>query len=368
MLDTQSISSAQTEKELVHILWQAVDQSASTVVLTDLNGTIKYVNPKFLELTGYSLPEILGKNPRVLNGGNTSPEVYKQMWKTIRRGEKWKGELQNRRKNGQLYWESITISPVRNQGDEVTHFLAIEEDITERKSLEERLEESMAELKRSNRELEGFTSMVAHDLVGPVGNIVNCIGLALEGNGSGVDKEMLTFAQDAAKKAGCLIHDLLEYSRIGGMKHTTAKVDVREILGQVLENLSFEMKKVGAKVIVGALPAITCSKLLVTQLFQNLIANAVKYRAEVPPEIKISASPQGESIVFNVEDNGIGMESHELERIFEPFYRIPSSSGRPGTGIGLATCQKIMRIHGGEIWAESEKGKGSRFYFTFPVA
>jgi signal transduction histidine kinase len=143
-------------------------------------------------------------------------------------------------------------------------------------------------------------------------------------------------------------------------------VDVKEVLAGVLESLRPQIEEIGAQICVDELPRLYCSRLLIEQLFQNVVANAMKYRSKLPPMIRITAKEQEHMWVFAVEDNGVGISADELPRIFEPFYRIESTSDRPGTGIGLATCDKIVKAHGGKIWAESEVGKGTTLFFTLP--
>lgn len=137
----------ENRESLVPILAQAVEQSASTVVVTDLNGTIQYVNPKFVQLTGYTAAEVIGKNPRILQSGKTPPAVYRDMWAAITKGQEWRGELQNKKKSGELYWGSLTISPIRTRDNVLAYYLGIEEDITQQKVLELKLQSSIAELK-----------------------------------------------------------------------------------------------------------------------------------------------------------------------------------------------------------------------------
>jgi signal transduction histidine kinase len=280
------------------------------------------------------------------------------MWGTITNGQEWRGEVQNKKKSGELYWGSLTISPIKTADNVVTHYLGIEEDITPQKVLEVKLQSSIAELKRSNAELEGFTRVVAHDLLVPIANVITCLNIATE--------DARSIALRSADKAAQLIRDLLDYSKVGGQETAMAEVDIKEVLAAVQESLGPQIEEMSAQICIGELPTLYCSKLLMEQLFQNLLANALKYRSKFAPIIRITAEEQGHVWVFAVEDNGVGISANQLTKIFEPFYRIASSSDRPGTGIGLATCDKIVRAHGGEIWAESEVGKGTTFYFTLP--
>jgi two-component system CheB/CheR fusion protein len=327
------------KESLLRMLVQAVQQSASTVVITDLDGAIQYVNPKFVQLTGYSAAEAIGKNPRILQSGKTPPNVYRDMWATITTGQEWRGEVQNKKKNGELYWGSLTISPIKTPDNVVTHYLGIEEDITQRKMLELKLQNSNAELKRSNAELEGFTRVVAHDLMGPIGNVISCLKMATEdprsSNSIGTDATP-RLALRSADKAAQLIRDLLDYSKVGGQVTAMADVDMNEVLAAVLESLRPQIEGTSARICIDQLPTLYCSKLLMEQLFQNLIANAMKYRSKFAPIIRITGKEREHVWVFAIEDNGVGISADELLNVFEPFYRIASTSDRPGTGIGRA--------------------------------
>lgn len=352
-----------------HVLWQAVEQSASTVVITDLRGNIVYVNRRFTELTGYTRQEVIGKNPRILQSGNTPKEIYQQMWKVLLEGREWRGELQNKKKNGELYWESLTVSPVRNEQNFVTHFMGIEEDINVRKKLALELERTLAELKESNKKLEGFNSIVAHDLQGPLSNIKNAIDLAVDSFGDSMKEEcaqLLTIAQRAVGKAIGFVKELLQYSRSNHQSSVRDEVSMTEIFALVQDDLRAQIKETQASIDIGTMPMVAGNKLLLTQMCQNLIDNALKYRREVPPHIEIRAAEQDTDWLFTIKDNGIGIPREEAENIFQPFYRIALSSDRPGTGIGLATCKTVINLHGGKIWVESDPGCGTTFYFTLP--
>jgi PAS domain S-box-containing protein len=357
-----------SNESLVQMLVQAVEQSASAVVITDLDATILYVNPRFVQLTGYSAAEAIGKNPRILQSGSTPRSTYCDMWATIISGRDWRGEVQNKKKNGELYWGALTISPVKTPDNVLTYYLGIEEDITQQKELELKLQSSIAELQRSNAELEGFTRVVAHDLMGPLSNVISCLKIAVgDASSNSINKDgLLRLALRSADKSVQLIRDLLDYSKVGGQETAMSDVDVKEVLAGVLESLRPQIEEIGAQICVDELPRLYCSRLLIEQLFQNVVANAMKYRSKLPPMIRITAKEQEHMWVFAVEDNGVGISADELPRIFEPFYRIESTSDRPGTGIGLATCDKIVKAHGGKIWAESEVGKGTTLFFTLP--
>lgn len=357
------------DSDQVRKLLQAVEQSASTVVITDTRGTIEYVNKRFTELTGYSRDECIGKNPRMIRSGNTPNNLYADMWKAIVAGDEWRGELQNRKKNGELYWVSLTVSPIKNEKGETTNFLGIEEDISRRKYLEAELQRKMLELERSNAELAGFNSVISHDLNGPLGNIAFGIDFVLEHNSHELSPDshkLLTIACNSAKKCSRLVKDLLQYARVDGARHVFTEVDLSEIIDSIADSLHFQIEQEHGKIERTDLPIVRGSRTLLSQLFQNLIANALNYRSEKNPLIKISAQRGEGEWTLSVSDNGVGIEPAECSKIFDPFYRIASTSSRPGTGIGLALCKKVAETHGGRIWVESTTGSGATFHLVLP--
>ena len=165
-----------------------IEQSASAIVITDTSGIIQYVNPRFLKLTGYTNEEVVGNSPRILRSGNTPSEVYQEMWAMISTGKAWRGEIQNKRKNGELYWESITISPILDEIGEIKHYLGVEEDISEKKLLGLQLLETLESLRKSNQDLEQFNRIVSHDLRGPLSTVEMALELIEDSAGKSLDE------------------------------------------------------------------------------------------------------------------------------------------------------------------------------------
>ncbi len=238
-------------------------------------------------------------------------------------------------------------------------------------------EQSLA-LEAKNKELEQFAYIASHDLQEPLNTISSFIGLIVEDYGDRIDsvgKESLNFIQDASLRMKNLIDALLEYSRLGRGKEY-AKVDTNNVLADLKADLKSVIDKEGAKITIGKLPTVTGSEIELRLLFQNLISNAIKFRADgVVPEIKISCSKKNKSKnqqndfwQFAIKDNGIGIPEEHKERIFAIFQRLHSREQYQGTGIGLAHCKKIVESHGGEIWLTSKVGEGSTFYFTIPLS
>ena len=251
-------------------------------------------------------------------------------------------------------------------------------DVTEQTVSEQsdRLEEALreldlsnAELKRSNEELELFAYVASHDLQEPLRMVASYTQLLARRYADKLDddaREFIQFAVDGATRMQALIDALLEYSRVGTTKREAAAVDLREVVSNVLSDLRLSVSETGATVTVGDLPVVDGDRAQLTQLFQNLIANAVKFRGTERPVIDITCSAQIQEWVIQVADQGIGIEPRYQQRIFQIFQRLHTREEYPGTGIGLAVCRRIVERHGGKIWVESEPGQGSTFYFTLP--
>jgi signal transduction histidine kinase len=237
------------------------------------------------------------------------------------------------------------------------------------------LERSNAELTRSNSELEQFASVTSHDLQAPLTTISMYTELlerrrggAGGGNGGGGELDLVEGIRGATQQARGLIRDLLEYSRAGRGKLTLEQVPAGRIVDQALEALAGAIEAAHAEVTVGELPVVLADRANLCRVFQNLIGNAVKFTAGDTPRVSIEAEREGEHWHFSVRDNGIGMNPEHAQRIFEPFQRLHGEEDYPGTGIGLAVCERIIDQHGGRIWVSSVPGEGSVFHFTLPAA
>lgn len=389
-------------KELADIKF-ALDQS-SIVAITDAKGRITEVNDRFCDIAGYSQSELIGKTHRLINSGHHSPDFFKAMWQAISSGKVWQGEIKNRAKKGGYYWVDTTIVPILDHSDKPVQFVAIRNDITDRKQakdalrqLNEGLETQVKErtqevelrakeLERSNAELQQFAYIASHDLQEPLRTISSFTELLVQDYGDRLDgeaEEYVEFIVDGALRMQQLIKDLLAYSRVDSKGKAFAPTDCEKVISRVTDNLQFAIAQSEATVTHEPLPKIFADESQVQQLFQNLISNALKFRGEKPPQVHISAVPQapdvaGEEAIqapsddnpafwkFCVSDNGIGIEPDYREQIFEIFQRLHSRRIYAGTGIGLAICRKIIQRHNGHIWVEDSPQKGAAFYFTLP--
>jgi light-regulated signal transduction histidine kinase (bacteriophytochrome) len=241
------------------------------------------------------------------------------------------------------------------------------QDVTEHKQVEGTLARRVAELHRSNEELEQFAYVASHDLKEPLRMVASYTRLLAEEYEDLLDEEgkkYIRYATDGAKRMQALIDDLLTYSRVGRAEVPQQHVDLNDVMRDVRVNLVSSFKDTGGVLEVGKLPAVEGNPTLFAQLMQNLVANAIKFHGEAPPQICVSCQKRDDELVITVQDNGIGIAPEHQQRVFQVFQRLHSRSEYEGTGIGLAVCKKIVEQYGGRIWIESELGRGSTFYFT----
>jgi signal transduction histidine kinase len=242
-------------------------------------------------------------------------------------------------------------------------------ELGERKQAEQKLERTLVDLERSNKELEQFAYVASHDLQEPLRKVASFTELLerryKEQLGPDADR-YIGYIVDGAKRMSLLINDLLTFSRIGTSTKKFAKTDCSDVLRRTLENLQYRIRESGAVLTFDNLPSVIADELQIGMVFQNLISNAIKFHRDEIPRIHVSAKCEGSDWIFSVSDNGIGMEKEFLDRIFVMFQRLHTKDEYPGTGIGLSICKKVVERHGGHIWVESEFGKGSTFYFKLP--
>jgi signal transduction histidine kinase len=220
-----------------------------------------------------------------------------------------------------------------------------------------------------NAELERFASVAAHDLKSPLNSITQFIELLKESLGGKIgpdEAELLRFITNSGVRLRSLIDDLLAYARSGKNLGEIKSVDLQTLVEEVISALHGSLSKTGALMDVGPLPLVSVDRVGISQVFQNLISNAVKYRREQPLRIKVRAFDQGDSWRFEISDNGLGIRDEDQSSAFELFKRFEVSSDREGTGLGLPICKRVIEAHGGSIWLESKKGAGTTIRFTLP--
>lgn len=288
---------------------------------------------------------------------------------------------------GAAQWVLTTKVPLHNAWGQITGLVGISRDITRLKQVEEKLRRAgeelerrvaertaelaaaNAELARSNADLQQFAYVASHDLQEPLRAVAGCVTLLKQRYGDRLDEraaEYMAHAVDGATRMQALIEDLLAYSRVGTRGRPFEPVDCAAIVDQVLADLQVAVRESGACVTRGPLPTLPADAVQLGQLFQNLLANAIKFRGPRPPEVHVGADREDNGWHFTVADNGVGIEPRYAERIFRLFQRLHTRREYPGTGIGLAICKKIVERHGGRIWVESNPGEGATFHWTLP--
>ncbi len=375
-----SIKRKQAEEQ-IRILSRALEQSSALVVITDLEGNIQYVNQKFTEVTGYSPEEVKGKNPRILKSGETPESVYKELWENIQSGKEWRGELRNRKKNGELFWQFAYISSIKNERGEISHFLAINEDITERKLLQQQLLQS-----QKMESIGTLAGGIAHDFNNLLTVIKGYSDLALSklGDNHPLRKD-LTAVYSASERAENLTRQILAFSRKQIIQPRI--VDINQIINSsnsmlrrlIGEDIDIQMN------LSSDLPRIKADPGQIEQILINLIVNArdaIDQKENHNGEKKIiihtgqtfldesyvarhMGSRTGYYTIFSVSDDGTGMTEEIKQQIFEPFFT--TKGKEKGTGLGLATVYGIVKQNNGYIWVYSETGKGTTFKIYWPV-
>lgn len=361
----------------IRTLSLAITQSPVTTVITDLAGNIEYVNPKFTEVTGYTEEEAIGQNTRILNAGNKPTSEYKELWSNIMSGQNWHGIFLNKKKNGELFWESAVISPVKDAEGTITHFLAVKEDITERIKSEQELKLKNEELVKLNAEKNKFFSIISHDLRGPLGGFMGLTEMLTEDSQDFTEdekKEAISALTDLAHNTFKLLENLLEWAQMdrGVLTFNPEKIDLKTAITECVK-IAAESARVKDIEIVSVLadePEVFADNNMLHTVIRNLLSNAIKF-TPVGGKVTVSAATaENKLIVISVKDTGIGMNDEMRNNIFRIDVKTkrPGTQGEPSTGLGLLLCKEFIERHGGKIRVESEVGKGSTFSFTLPAA
>jgi PAS domain S-box-containing protein len=342
------------ENAIVGLHWVAAD------------GTIIWANQAELDLLGYTREEYIGHSITEFHADQAIIADILQRLLSNQPVQQYEADL--RRKDGSIRHVLIDSNVSWHNG-EFIRTRCFTRDVTEHKRAEIALQNQQQELARSNAELQQFAYVASHDLQEPLRMITSYLEL-LERKYKGQldDKadKFIAYAVDGAIRMQVLINDLLSYSRVGSRGQDLELVDCEKILQNVLHNLQMSIEQSNAIITHTLLPQVNADPSQLTQLFQNLISNALKFRQEASPQIHITVQDTDNQWLFSVQDNGIGMEVQYLERIFIIFQRLHNKTEYPGTGIGLAVCKKIVEQHGGTLWVDSQPGRGSTFHFTLP--
>lgn len=359
----EDITEKRRAEALVRQLSRAVEQSPSIVMLTNKYGLIDYVNPMFTKITGYTMEEVKGQNPRILKSGETSREDYHKLWETLVSGGVWRGEFHNRRKNGELYWESASISALQNDNGEITNFIAVKEDITERKRLEEKVAHQKEDLAKAEAlsVMGRMAGMIAHDLRNPLSSVKMTLQI-LGRHATNEHKELQEIGMGQILYMENILTDMLTYARPDPVK--SEWIDLSKLLKNTLASLQNRIDTLKVQITLAFdddLPRLLGDADKLRRLFGNLISNALQALEEGETETKemqvsaflqtIDKTPE---IHISICDNGIGLKGVETDKIFEPFF----TTRAQGTGLGLAIVRQIVDQYKGSIDLEqNSEGK-----------
>ncbi len=356
----------QADHEMLRLLAEVFQNNIEGVIITDIRRQILHVNNKVAAIAGYRNADLIGQ-PVTLLLPTQEREAFIGHWQDIKQGEPWQGECLLQHSRSSLFPAWVNISAVKDETDAVTHFIVEFSDISAYRAAQEALSKRTEELARSNKELEQFAYVASHDLQEPlrmVASFTQLLSRRYRGKLDADADEFIHYAVDGATRMQTLINDLLAYSRIGSRIKPFESVNLNSVLQRALANLRVAIEESQAKIDYDELPHTHGDITQLTQLFQNLIGNAVKFRGELPPEIDIKVSDADKYWRVEVRDNGIGIAPEFFERIFVIFQRLHNKEDYPGTGIGLSICKKIVERHGGQIEVKSERGQGAAFIFT----
>ncbi|MDX1664155.1 MAG: PAS domain S-box protein [Candidatus Promineifilaceae bacterium] len=372
-------------EEQIRKLSRAVEQSPAIVIITDTNGNIEYVNPKFTEISGYAAEEVVGRNPRILKSGHTPDDAYTTLWQTIAGGEEWRGELNNLKKSGDSYWVSASISPVTNGAGAITHFLAVQEDITERKRAEAELQRAKEAAEEAQKVAEAasaakstFLANMSHELRTPLNAIIGYSEMLIEDAAfDGFDELVpdLEKIHSAGRHLLQLINDVLDLSKIeaGKMELYLERFSVPDMVQEVTFTIQPLVDQNGNELVVEVDETVGAMRADLTKVRQalfNLLSNASKFTEGGTVRLAVATEQRdgADWLAFTVADTGIGMTEEQMDKLFQPFTQADASTTRKygGTGLGLAITRRFCEMMGGHVTVESEPGVGSTFTIHLP--
>ena len=356
----------------IDLLKEAIACSSSGITIADLTlpgQPLVFINKAFEKITGYSSEESMGKNCRFLQGDDREQPERTIIQQAIQKGEHCEVVFRNYRKDGSMFYNELYLAPITNSDGETTHFIGIQNDVTERMEFENERTQLMQRIIQSNEELEEFAHFISHDLRAPLRGIHSLATLLLEGQNtakSSEDEEILNLMIYSVERMHNLIENLLEYARTGKTKDPIVDSPLADILDEIQSllsppdsiTISYDRE----------LPSLTGQRTLIAQVFQNLISNAIKYNDKEAGSIDICFEADDDHYHIAVKDNGPGIAPKYHKKIFGLFERLETDQNVESTGVGLALVKKITEQHGGRVSIESEFGQGSTFIVSWPTS
>lgn len=367
----------ESQVELIK-LSSAVEASPVSVMMTDASGKIEYVNPKFCEVTGYSAEEVIDQNPRILKSGEMPLSFYQEMWGTILAGKEWHGEFCNKRKNGTLFWESSSISPICNDAGITTHFVGVKEDITEKKKAEIELQSALTKAEEATLAKSDFLANMSHEIRTPMNAVIGMTHLALDTELTHRQQDYLHKIEISAKSLLGIINDILDFSKIEAGKMTIEQTtfNLAEMINGIVVLSSDSLAEKDVELLIdidNSIPDILVGDpVRLGQILNNFLSNAAKFTEKGEIEITVSLLDHQQNFVTlecMVSDTGIGMNHEQSSKLFHKFIQADQTITRKygGTGLGLAICRQLADLMGGDIRVKSQLGKGSKFILSLKL-
>lgn len=375
---TQEIESRQEAESTLRKLVRAVEQSPVIIFITNTAGVIEYVNPKFEEVTGYSRDEAIGQTPSILKSPDTPRSVHLDLWKTILAGREWINEIQDRCKDGSVFWANVHISPIRDTDGAITHFVALHENITERKAAETAMRDARRAAELANKAKTDIMANMSHELRTPLNAIIGfseTMKHSVFGPlGSPQYMEYADYIHSSGTHLLQLINDILDVSSVdaGKLRLKEEPSDVAELCAAAARIVSPKAAETGVAIHPIAtrnLPLLMADPLRIKQIFINLISNAVKFTPKGGTVMCDADITDNGDMVVTVTDTGIGMDKEGLAKALEKFGQVDSSLSRKheGTGLGLPLTKGLTELHDGAMEIDSAPGHGTTVTLTFPA-
>jgi len=369
------ITERKKAEEKIITLSRAVEQSPTSVIITNPDGAIQYVNAKFCDITGYTKEEVMGKNPRILKSGQHDKKFYNNLWDTILSGKDWHGEILNKKKSGELFWGNTQISPVVNENGDINNFVAVIEDITEKKKMIEDLIVAKRKAETSDRMKTEFLAQISHEIRTPLNAIMNFTSFLKDDLSADKSEELSEIFESISNSGSRIVRTIdmvLNASelQVGGYDYTEKKIDIYgEIIKRVCRDLRhfLESKKLELRITkLTENTSVLCDEYSIYQTLLNLIDNAIKYTEKGFVEIRLLRNSEGK-LQIEIEDTGIGISGKYMGHIFDAFSQEDTGYSRKyeGTGLGLSIVKKYCELNRIRIDVKSKKKVGTTFTLTF---
>ncbi len=367
-----------------------VDQSPATIIITDLDGVVEYVNTAFCERTGYRRGQVVGQHSRLFRARNTTPDTYRELWTTVSSGQTWRGEFLTETVSGDQFWESAVISPIRTSDGTIVNYVAIKEDITERKAFERDLRLAKEEAEQAAKAKAVFLATMSHEIRTPMNGVLSMANLLSQSVLPDDETSLVSVIQQSATALLTIIDDILDFSKIeaGRLSIETIEMSLSETVESVGDLLCLRAEEKGLEFVIDlgtAIPdRVHGDPTRIRQILYNLTSNAIKFTdtgsvkiavcdatgsPQPPPDGDAAASPPPRLLRFSVADTGIGLTPDQASRLFRPFLQGDGSTARKygGTGLGLSICKALCDLMHGHIAVDSEPERGSTFWFDIPL-